>query len=312
MSIRLGVPVTRGGVPHLDSDTARALFPVEDTVLVLSAFDAIDVQEACKTTNLGYGALIDLKEYTLLLAIRSSLVGPQLISSSTEGVTGETENGRVFLKQANYTQLVSLIQPCVAELLYEPLAVDESSRKRVRTALERTKALKAIDCIPSTTKICDPVDAGVDDDRPPTVSSAPWIHAAALGWGEPSSLRTQILQGLSTTQGSSVIVATANSIAEMQDLVRLSPSGGCVIVCPFPLQLAERGLALGMDGTIAVNCWDSRHRFDRNPLVTGCGCLTCSRHSRGYLHHLLQVHEMNSSILLVIHNYWVAQRFLKR
>ena len=39
------------------------------------------------------------------------------------------------------------------------------------------------------------------------------------------------------------------------------------------------------------------------PLVAGCTCYTCSQmHHRAYLHHLLQVREMNAGILLEIHN----------
>jgi len=30
------------------------------------------------------------------------------------------------------------------------------------------------------------------------------------------------------------------------------------------------------------------------PLVPGCECFTCANHSRGYIHHLLQCHEMTA------------------
>ncbi|EPY26928.1 hypothetical protein STCU_06008 [Strigomonas culicis] len=42
--------------------------------------------------------------------------------------------------------------------------------------------------------------------------------------------------------------------------------------------------------------------YDIGPLCRDCTCYTCKRHHRAYIHHLLTVQEMNSSILLVIHN----------
>ena len=34
----------------------------------------------------------------------------------------------------------------------------------------------------------------------------------------------------------------------------------------------------------------------------GCGCFTCRRHTRGYIHHLLNTHEMLADVLLAAHN----------
>ena len=36
--------------------------------------------------------------------------------------------------------------------------------------------------------------------------------------------------------------------------------------------------------------------------VAGCDCFTCTNHSRAYIHHLLQCHEMTAAVLLDIHN----------
>ncbi|KAL9274924.1 Queuine tRNA-ribosyltransferase accessory subunit 2-like protein [Drosera capensis] len=44
------------------------------------------------------------------------------------------------------------------------------------------------------------------------------------------------------------------------------------------------------------------YRKDVSPIVDGCSCYTCRTHTRAYLHHLLNVHEMLAQILLEIHN----------
>lgn len=39
-------------------------------------------------------------------------------------------------------------------------------------------------------------------------------------------------------------------------------------------------------------------RLDESPLVDGCKCYTCRKHSRAYIHHLLNTHEMLAQTLL--------------
>eukprot|EP00195_Chlamydomonas_chlamydogama_P007190 CAMPEP_0202899288 /NCGR_PEP_ID=MMETSP1392-20130828/7563_1 /ASSEMBLY_ACC=CAM_ASM_000868 /TAXON_ID=225041 /ORGANISM="Chlamydomonas chlamydogama, Strain SAG 11-48b" /LENGTH=472 /DNA_ID=CAMNT_0049585429 /DNA_START=133 /DNA_END=1551 /DNA_ORIENTATION=- len=51
-----------------------------------------------------------------------------------------------------------------------------------------------------------------------------------------------------------------------------------------------------------MNLWSTAYRLDRRPLVVGCSCFTCTHHSRAYVHHLLQSHEMLAEVLLDMHN----------
>jgi hypothetical protein len=43
-------------------------------------------------------------------------------------------------------------------------------------------------------------------------------------------------------------------------------------------------------------------RLDKGPLLPGCGCFACRRHSRAYVHHMLNTHEMLADVLLEAHN----------
>lgn len=56
------------------------------------------------------------------------------------------------------------------------------------------------------------------------------------------------------------------------------------------------------DGGAILNLWERRWRKDARPLVAGCPCLACRRHSRAYIHHLLLAHEMAGEVLLHTHN----------
>jgi len=76
-----------------------------------------------------------------------------------------------------------------------------------------------------------------------------------------------------------------------------------------------------------INLWDPTFKFSTLPLScasasenkeelmkmnrefhgsassSSCDCYTCQRHTAGYFHHLLDVHEMNAEILISVHNY---------
>ncbi|KAK9843378.1 hypothetical protein WJX84_005133 [Apatococcus fuscideae] len=51
-----------------------------------------------------------------------------------------------------------------------------------------------------------------------------------------------------------------------------------------------------------LDLWRSVYAHDARPLVPGCSCYACRRHSRAYLHHLLQTQEMLAQVLLELHN----------
>ncbi|KAG8450069.1 hypothetical protein GDO86_002622 [Hymenochirus boettgeri] len=48
---------------------------------------------------------------------------------------------------------------------------------------------------------------------------------------------------------------------------------------------------------------EKRFQEDFRPLIEGCACFSCRRHTRAYIHHLLTVKELLAGILLMIHNF---------
>ncbi|KAG2428708.1 hypothetical protein HXX76_011412 [Chlamydomonas incerta] len=64
---------------------------------------------------------------------------------------------------------------------------------------------------------------------------------------------------------------------------------------------AGADVARGSDDT-KMNLWATAYRLDKGPLLPGCGCFACARHSRAYVHHLLNAHEMLAEVLLEAHN----------
>ncbi|XP_020246568.1 queuine tRNA-ribosyltransferase accessory subunit 2-like isoform X3 [Asparagus officinalis] len=81
--------------------------------------------------------------------------------------------------------------------------------------------------------------------------------------------------------------------------------GGFALI--FPLDILENNSAnqqhsdIGSDCT-KINLRATIYRKDTSPIVDNCTCFTCKNHTRAYINHLLNVHEMLAQILLEIHN----------
>lgn len=61
-----------------------------------------------------------------------------------------------------------------------------------------------------------------------------------------------------------------------------------------------------------INLRHSKYIDDFTPIMFSCECLTCSRYSRGYIHHLLTVQELLAPVLIMIHNVHHYLRFFKK
>jgi queuine tRNA-ribosyltransferase len=101
-------------------------------------------------------------------------------------------------------------------------------------------------------------------------------------------------------------------IGEPDDLLEGIGLGIDVFDCAVPTRLARHGVAL-------APLPESRYRFDvarpahaesEEPLVEGCPCPTCRRHTRAYIHYLLRAEELTAGHLLTLHNLTFLERLV--
>jgi len=51
-----------------------------------------------------------------------------------------------------------------------------------------------------------------------------------------------------------------------------------------------------------LNLRNFKYREDARPIMKGCECYACQHHTRAYINHLLNAHEMLAEVLLMMHN----------
>lgn len=115
-----------------------------------------------------------------------------------------------------------------------------------------------------------------------------------------------------------------SGVPTLEEMVEVVAEGIDVLRSPYALALSQCGYACtvdeggarlepppGVDAARAcgaftdgtkINLRDAYFRDDFSPLLPGCTCVTCKNHTRAYIHHLLNMHEMSARVLLYAHN----------
>lgn len=85
-----------------------------------------------------------------------------------------------------------------------------------------------------------------------------------------------------------------------EDLVDGVAHGVDLFDCVMPTRNARNGHLFTRFGDLRLR--NARYRTDESPIDATCGCHTCAKFSRAYLHHLDRCNEMLGPMLASIHN----------
>eukprot|EP01135_Chromosphaera_perkinsii_P008381 Nk52_evm6s1315 gene=Nk52_evmTU6s1315 len=134
----------------------------------------------------------------------------------------------------------------------------------------------------------------------------------------------------------SSLLRVVHGMRSVHDVLGCIMEGGVdVFDAVYPITLAEMGCALVLPegfskaahvsenemwenwsfegdtplGSYILSLWDGNAcAAAKEPISAGCSCLCCQRHTRAYVQHLLNTHEMLGPVLLSIHNlhWWTS------
>ncbi len=101
-------------------------------------------------------------------------------------------------------------------------------------------------------------------------------------------------------------------IGEIDDLLAGIGMGIDLFDCATPTRLARHGTALAPapQGRFRVDLTKASYAEDDAPIVEGCGCEACSRHTRAYLHYLARNKDLTGTRLLTLHNLSYMERLV--
>ena len=114
------------------------------------------------------------------------------------------------------------------------------------------------------------------------------------GFGAPDDVLRAVACGVDVFDGMYPLACAVDGYALVFPLTAEAAASKTVDACA--------DADIGSDAC-KLNLRAGAYREDARPLVEGCTCLACARpHSRAYIHHLLNVHELLGEMLLEAHN----------
>jgi queuine tRNA-ribosyltransferase accessory subunit len=335
---------TRRGAPlHLTHDVL-AYLPQQARLLGVQplAFAGDAPTASTVATAGGLASFAGLPDCVLVASCREpyaydAAVAPKNSSQGSDaGIAVSTQAGTKRVGPIAYAELLASLRCDIAiALADEPVAGD--SVKRQRACAERTVrwlhdlraalAVKAPDVLPS---LWASIQGGGDvDERERAAQAAASLPVSGFSiggfaTGEAPDTRTKLLHAACAALPAHLPrhVAGLNSPEEILDAVscgvdvvdggyaHATTTQGCALLFPMDPQdtSGDTAVAPGIDG-VKANLRALAFRLDGRPLCPGCSCFACARHTRAYVHHLLDTHEMLADILLDVHNTHHMLRF---
>jgi queuine tRNA-ribosyltransferase len=92
------------------------------------------------------------------------------------------------------------------------------------------------------------------------------------------------------------------------DILAAVGAGVDMFDCVLPTRMARTGTVLTRDGRLVIK--NQTFAEDARPIDAECGCPVCARHSRGYIRHLFQAHEILGPTLATVHNLHYYQELM--
>lgn len=271
--------------------------------------------------------MLALQNCVFVASARDSIESlPESTAANKLGASFETPGGRRLVKPSCYMDVISSLKPDIWASLADEVP-SWVSEKRNRASVDRT--LRWLDdCIAldktGGNNIFGSIVGGTSvEERKRCATEVAkrnvrGFYIGGFGLGESTEERPGLLNtvmdclpedkprhisGLPLPEEILQGVAAGIDLFDSAYIYHVTV-GGLALVFPFDILERESfDVQLHNYGDATkINLRAIIYRKDASPLVDNCSCYTCRNHTRAYINHLLNVHEMLAQILLEIHN----------
>ncbi|KAH9725379.1 Queuine tRNA-ribosyltransferase accessory subunit 2 [Citrus sinensis] len=317
---------TRKGLPIFISPDLLSSLPSPDSNLL--QFSPLHFSEGPSPKTIssigGLHQMVGLHEYGFAAVARDSIQClPECGSTNKTGASFETPCGRRLIKPVEYMEMITSMKPNLWATLADEVPA-WANNKRNKTSVDRT--VKWLDeCIarsPAGGAVFGSIVGGSNIEErkrcaQEIIYAGYWIGGFGLGESmeeRPSLLNAvtdnlpkdwpRMICGLGLPEEVLQGVAAGVDLFDSAYIYHLTIGG---FALTFPLDRTEKNdynyqlSDQGSDRT-KINLRATVYRKDATPIVEDCCCYTCQNHTKAYINHLLNVHEMLAQILLEIHN----------
>ncbi|XP_021903623.1 queuine tRNA-ribosyltransferase accessory subunit 2-like [Carica papaya] len=320
---------TRKGLPIFIPPDLLSSLPSPDSSLFqvspLHFLEGVSTKTIAKIG--GLHKLLGLHDHEFAAVARDSILClPECSGTNKLGSSFETPCGRRLIKPIEYMQMISSMKPNLWVTLADEVPAWVSD-KRNRTSVDRT--LKWLDeCIalsPADGDVFGAIVGGCSVEQRQRCAqevakrnvSGYWIGGFGLGESmdeHPALLnavadslpeeRPRQISGLGLPEEVLQGVAAGIDLFDSDYIYHLTIGGFALTFSLVKMELTASNPQFSdvVSDQTKINLRATIYKKDTTPIIENCTCYTCQNHTKAYINHLLNVHEMLAQILLEIHN----------
>ncbi|KAH8371308.1 hypothetical protein KR093_006848 [Drosophila rubida] len=321
---------TKGGsIPYLTADTFEMVSNEQQLLqLTLSTMD--QMAESLAQWNRPLSEYVGLPGHNTMLLLRDPCEATPAGGNDRDVVPLFTRRGKESLTATQYMDMVAKFAPDVYQGLCDADTNPESTKKRVQKSVDRTErfmdecyALHAKEQRLANSTLLAPIVGGYNTfARTQSIKHARAQPATSYGGYILEGFHTN---GLAATalQATQLLPIVEHCLQQLEDdKPRLMPGAFTPLLT---LELIRRGVDVfdtsyaycaavnykaltfnytkgAEQQTAFLDLTDEAIKEQFTPMLNGCSCLACRKHTRAYIHHLYKTHELLGPILLMIHN----------
>ncbi|CAG4965385.1 unnamed protein product [Colias eurytheme] len=318
-----------GSVVHLTADVLDRVFSTSH-LLWLPLTSCHQLETGVKAQNEGIGKFSGLPQHVTCVTLQNINENVPPGHFELDKVPLWTKNGKKMITAERYMELMEVFKPDIILAIADGrIALDEGP-KRLYKSVDRTQKMlnicvekfKASTALQDSSLIGVIVGAGdlrrLDESIKHVLKHKDTLVGVALNGladnadkiiNTPVESLTEIFKKVAETIPKDFI-KILDGCWYPDVIVTAIEYGWDVFDGSLPLKMTNQGYALRINCDIEINTdWEyaynmnmDRYKEDFNPILEGCECLTCKKHTRAYINHLLNTKEMLASVLLSIHN----------
>ncbi|XP_049880749.1 queuine tRNA-ribosyltransferase accessory subunit 2 [Pectinophora gossypiella] len=322
--------LTQGGsVVHLTADVLARVF-TNPQLLWVPLSTSLSLEAGVKAQGEGVAKFAGLPQHLSCVTLHNASDVTPAGHFESDKVPLWTKNGKKMITADRYMEIMEVFKPDIILAIADGRTSITEATKRVLKSVERSN--KMLDVCVNRYKASEKLQessligviVGVGQDKKGYESIQHTLkHKEILGGIALSGLTdgTEESMKIATDNLDNILKKVDEAIPK--DLLRIIE--GCwnpaVVVAAiehgwdmfdgsYPLKLTNAGQALKLnfdghqnsDELCILDLNDERYKDEFKPILEGCECLTCKKHTRSYIRHLLNTREMLSNVLLSIHN----------
>jgi queuine tRNA-ribosyltransferase subunit QTRTD1 len=229
--------------------------------------------------------------------------------------------GRTTIGADQFAADVRVLQPAAAESLHPSVTADKSRARHGKVMKQTLAMLHESAAALGTDRLFAVLHGGVDVGlreiamRDLLKGQYAGYSFAGFGTGESVDERAAVLRAIvpSLPADKPRLIAGIDSFEQILACVAfgidlfVSRVAQAATEDGTALGVALHGAHVGVDRTLALR--DAKYRVDKSAIDAECTCYTCRTHSRAYVNHLLNTHELLAPTLLMYHNLHVMEQF---